>query len=97
MLSTHRILGIHITDRVVKAGEVQQVLTAYGCNIKTRIGLHDVHEGFCSPNGLILLELTGDQKTCDAMIKHLRKIKGVQVKEITFDHPKPRAARKKAE
>ena len=36
------IIGIKINDRIKEAGKVQQVLTDYGCSIKTRLGLHEV-------------------------------------------------------
>ena len=42
MSDEHIILGIHITDRLKNAVDVQKVFTEYGCNIKTRVGLHDV-------------------------------------------------------
>ena len=41
MSDQHIILGIHVTDRLKNAVDVQKVFTEYGCNIKTRIGLHD--------------------------------------------------------
>ena len=37
----HLILGIHITERLVHALPVQQILTEFGGNIKTRLGLHE--------------------------------------------------------
>lgn len=67
------ILGIRIEDRVKEAGEVQKVLTQFGCSIKTRLGLHEVSSDLCSSSGLILLELTGlkeeQQKLHDALLK----------------------------
>jgi hypothetical protein len=83
----HVILGVHITDRASHAPGVQAVLTEFGEIIKTRIGLHDVHDGYCSPNGLLLLEIVGDPVRCDALIMRLGTIEGVQLKEMTFDHP----------
>lgn len=88
MDDTHRILGVHITDRIERAQDVQATLTAYGCNIKTRVGLHHVHGEYCSPHGLLLLELHGDEKECDAMKAKLESITGVQVDEMVFTHPK---------
>ena len=44
MNDQHIILGIHISDRLKNAVDVQKVFTEYGCNIKTRIGLHDANE-----------------------------------------------------
>ena len=63
------------------------VLTEYGDNIKTRLGLHDVHEGFCSPNGLLLVEFLGDAARADTFAKRLSAIQGVEVKRMVFDHP----------
>lgn len=36
----HHICGVHITERLEHALQVQQVLTEFGRNIKTRLGLH---------------------------------------------------------
>lgn len=82
----HLIVGIHITDRIKHAGDVQNVLTRYGANIKTRIGLHDVTSEFSSPNGIILLELVGDNKHCLSILKALDGIKGVEAKKMVFRH-----------
>ena len=56
-----RVLGIHINDRVNNAVGIQNILTKYGCSIRTRLGLHEVIDDYCSKGGLILLELTGDR------------------------------------
>ena len=61
MQPKHVILGIHINDRIREVQFVQQAFTEYGCYIKTRIGLHHVDEQVCSPRGLILLEMFGDE------------------------------------
>jgi len=82
----HTILGIHITDRVKRAGEVQQALTAHGCQIKTRIGLHEVSEDFCAPGGIVLLEMVGAAKDIGALAKTLSKIEGVEVQKMVFKH-----------
>ena len=37
----HIIFGVHVTQRVDNVPAVQAVLTKYGCNIRTRLGLHD--------------------------------------------------------
>jgi len=85
----HVILGVHVTDRVTHAGQVQVALTEYGANIKTRLGIHDVHDKFCSPNGLMLIEFLGDDGRCDALIDRLSAIEGVETKRMVFDHPQP--------
>ena len=83
----HVIFGIHVLDRGEHAPTVQSVLTEFGDSIKTRLGLHDVHEGFCSPNGLLLVEFSGDAARADAFAKRLSAIQGVEVKRMVFDHP----------
>jgi hypothetical protein len=83
----HVILGVHINDRVREVQAVQQVFTEYGCYIKTRLGLHHVDEQFCSPRGLILLEMYGDENKAHELTEQLAKIEGVEVQKMIFDHP----------
>ena len=78
------ILGLYITDRVKEAIKVQDVLTKFGCSIKTRLGLHEVQENFCSSNGLIILELTGNEEEMVKLEKELLKIEGLGVQKMTF-------------
>jgi hypothetical protein len=78
------ILGVHITDRVKKVSEIQSVLTTYGCSIKTRLGLHEASEDFCSPNGLIILELTGSRDEFVKLENELLEIDGLDVKKMVF-------------
>jgi len=54
------IFGIRLDNRTQTALDFQKVLTHYGCSIKTRLGLHDVNDNVCAPNGLILLEIIDD-------------------------------------
>jgi hypothetical protein len=79
-----RILGLHVTDRVKESLKVQDTLTKFGCSIKTRLGLHEVTEDYCSTNGLILLELTGDKTEMDKLENELMKIEGLIVKKMVF-------------
>lgn len=78
------ILGVQVTNRLKKAKDVQQVLTQYGCNIKTRIGLHEVGENVCAPNGLLLLELYGKDADLLAIEKKLKQVPGLEVKKMVF-------------
>jgi hypothetical protein len=86
MQPNHIILGIHINDRVREVQFVQQAFTEYGCYIKTRIGLHHVDENFCSPRGLILLEMYGDESKSGELVERLSKIEGVEVQKMVFSH-----------
>jgi len=79
-----RILGLHLTDRVKEALKVQDTLTKFGCSIKTRLGLHEVTDDYCSTNGLIILELTGDTAEMDKLENELMKIEGLIVKKMVF-------------
>ena len=78
------ILGVQITDRVNKVSDVQSILTRFGCTIKTRLGLHEVKDDFCSRNGLILLELTGNLEEFVKLENELLKIDGLVVKKMVF-------------
>ena len=80
----HLILGVHITNRLTKASEVQAVFTQYGCHIKTRLGLHPVNDNYCSPQGVVLLEIFGDEAVCDEMAAKLAAIEGVEVQKMVF-------------
>lgn len=84
MSDQHIILGIHITDRLRNAVEVQKVFTEYGCNIKTRVGLHDVDENVCAPSGVVLIEFFGTPAEADAMAARLTAIAGVEVRTMVF-------------
>ena len=86
MNDDHIILGVHITDRLTEATEVQKVFTEHGCNIKTRIGLHDVSENVCSPSGVVLLEFFGSTEEAEAMSARLAAIDGVHVQTMVFGH-----------
>mgnify|MGYP000956919530 CR=1 FL=1 len=79
------ILGILITDRVQKVMDVQSILTKYGCNIKTRLGLHEVVQDYCSQQGLILLELTGTTEEFYKLENELMAIPGLDVRKMVFN------------
>ncbi len=86
-MKDHRIVGIHVTDRTVHAGQVQDILSKYGRNIRTRLGLHDVHDDVASPNALILIEAVGAHDEIDALSDELRRLPGIQVQSMFFSHP----------
>lgn len=82
----HTILGIHSENRMEQSAQVQKILTEYGCSIRTRIGLHEVQEGVCALDGVILLELFGDQASCGELYAKLNEIPGVEVQKMVFTH-----------
>jgi hypothetical protein len=86
-MGKHIILGVHITNRLKDAMEIQRLFTEYGCNIKTRLGLHEVGKDECSPSGVVLLEMWGEEEQCLSLGDKLKKIDGVEVQRMIFEHP----------
>jgi hypothetical protein len=78
------ILGIHIYDRLQKATQVQDVLTKFGCSIKTRLGLHETEGDDFSHSGLMILELSGDPEEYVKLENELLRIEGLEVKKMIF-------------
>ena len=79
------VLGIQVTDRVKEIPDVQKILTEYGCNIRTRLGLHEVSKKVCSTVGLLLLDTFGDETDVLMMEKKLKKVKGLIVRKMVFE------------
>lgn len=82
----HIILAVHVTERMKHAGELQKVLSEFGCYIKTRLGLHQADPEHCSANGLIILELLDDERKVGELAAALEAIEGVEVRKIVFGH-----------
>lgn len=61
---------------------VQKTLTAFGCNIRTRLGVNEYFYG--EPVGLIILELTGDNEQRILLEKNLSSLKQVHVRPMIF-------------
>jgi hypothetical protein len=82
----HIVIGIHIQNRVKQVPDIQKMFTQFGCNIKTRLGLHEASPNACSPAGLILLETTGDESQINALVNQLSSHDGIDVQKMVFDH-----------
>ena len=82
----HVIVGIHVRDRVHRAPDLQKTLTDHGCNIKTRLGLHEVSDDFCAASGIILLEVVGDQAKIDQLLTALKAFDEFDVDTMVFSH-----------
>jgi hypothetical protein len=76
------ILGILIERNPETISMVQKILTAYGCNIRTRLGVNETFFG--EPAGLIILELKGDQKQRYLLEKDLKSLNQVHVRTMIF-------------
>jgi hypothetical protein len=79
------IMAVLIDKRMDCACKVQEILTQFGCNIKTRLGLHDTDENQCSNTGLIILELIGQDDKLDELNAELDSVQGVHAKKITLE------------
>lgn len=77
-----KIIAIVIGKRVEEAPRVQEVLTIYGCIIKTRLGLHDHVGESCSNNGLVLLHVEGDEDRIKNLENDLNQLEDVTVSEM---------------
>jgi len=80
----HHIFGVHITQRTENVPVVQTTFTKYGCNIRTRLGIHDADNTSCSPSGLVLLDVFGDEATVEAFYAELKGLRGVDVQRMDF-------------
>ena len=82
------ILLILIGKRKDSAIKVQQILTAWGCNIKTRLGIHDGVLENCSDTGLLILELVGKAKDNKEIARKVALIPGVSSQLVELENPK---------
>ena len=80
--SSIEILGILVERNHDTIVSVQKILTAYGCNIRTRMGVNEVFFGETA--GLIILELKGDEKQRLLLEKDLKALKQVHVRTMVF-------------
>jgi hypothetical protein len=76
------ILGILVERSPAVILLVQKLLTSYGCNIRTRLGVNEVFFG--EPAGLIILELKGDEKQRVLLEKDLKALNNVHVRTMVF-------------
>lgn len=74
-----QVMLIRVDERRQKAAEMQSLFTKYGCNIKTRLGLHEAGN-VCSNQGLIFLQLTGELDELKVFEHELSEIEGVTAK-----------------
>ena len=79
------ILLILIGKRKDSAVKVQQILTAWGCNIKTRLGIHDGVLENCSDTGLLILELVGKPEDNKEIARKVALIPGVSSQLVDLE------------
>ena len=65
------IIGIKLENRSSEAMKLQEILTSYGCEIQTRIGLHPMGDYKCQNYGIILIEVISKvNEIYDELSKH---------------------------
>ena len=80
------IMGIQVGNREHDAIKLQEVLTKYGCIIKTRLGIHEATvEGLCASKGLIILEfISGKETEVKDLEKELHALESITVRKMEF-------------
>ena len=81
MNDTFEILGILIREPETKSHNLQDLLTSYGCSIRTRLGLNGSEY---SKNGLIILELKGDENERQNFVQKLKALPGIELQQLVF-------------
>ncbi|MFO7811238.1 MAG: hypothetical protein R6V47_07720 [Candidatus Delongbacteria bacterium] len=78
------IILIMVGKRRESAVEVQKILTDYGCNIKTRLGIHDGVLDRCSEQGFLMIEFVGGQSDKTGIMEELEKVENVSSELVTL-------------
>jgi hypothetical protein len=81
------LLIVLIGKRKDAAVNVQKILTAWGCIIKTRLGIHDGILDNCSDAGLVILELYGTKEQKDELARKVAVIPGVSSQLVNLNSP----------
>jgi len=79
------ILGVLLRKRTVTSPDFQKIISAHGCKIKTRIGIHNSTENVCLPEGVILLDVIGEEEGILALENDLKAIDGAEVQKMVFE------------
>lgn len=80
-------LLILVDHRKETSVNLQKILTAWGCTIKTRLGLHSEVMDNCTEHGLLFLELAGKDEDHRELTRKIELLKGVkcQLVELELD------------
>ena len=78
------VLLILVGRRKDAAVNVQKTLTAWGCLIKTRLGLHTGVLDDYTDKGLIFCELVGELDKIHELRRKLELIKGIKTELVTL-------------
>lgn len=84
-MSCYYIIGIRLNHRTANAAKLQEALTAHGCNIKMRVGMHETSDDYCADDGVIMLQACGEKAAVDKMIADFSAVEGVTAKLIDLN------------
>ncbi|MDR1942788.1 MAG: hypothetical protein LBQ04_01515 [Endomicrobium sp.] len=74
------ILILSVEKRNSCAVKIQEALTSSGCQIRTRLGIHD---SSCSDKGLIILEIVSEERLIKPLLAKFETLDGVKAKFVT--------------
>lgn len=77
------IIGVKLTNRLEISNEFQNILSKFGCAIKTRIGLHSTCSNVCANWGTVLLEII-DESQVSELKRDLSRLDGARVESMTL-------------
>jgi hypothetical protein len=78
------ILILSVEKRNSCAVKIQETLTSSGCQIRTRLGIHDNSSDSCSDKGLIILEIVSEEKLIKPLLAKFETLDGVKAKFVTI-------------
>jgi hypothetical protein len=78
----YQIVAVKVGNREGVAQDMQRILTEHGCFIKVRLGLHDTPTDSCSPAGLVIMEVVGEEPEIRQMVKKLDALPETSAKYI---------------
>ena len=78
-------LLIYMRTRKDTAEKVQKIFTAWGCYIKTRLGIHDGVLDDCTETGLVFIDLVGKEEKHEELTRKLNLINGVNAQLVKLE------------
>ena len=78
------ILAIKLEERLENSLKLQKILSNFGCQIKTRLGLHDIMDNCCTNWGIIVLQFVGDEISLKNLEKEISEIQNTKIGKIIF-------------
>lgn len=76
------IIAVAMDPRSKVAPGTQEILTKYGCIIKTRLGVHETYKDMCSERGLVILLVNGKNEEINALTGELSSVEGIKVNSM---------------